>query len=490
MLVTHAYAQDLPGEDKLDVYDLAGGFVSLPLKINTKGEFSFTAGANDLVFTPTVHMGFSRTNNLYVLPEKSDSLTFSDIGANNKWIEIKRLRIEYGLGLSAMLKGTYGLGLIPFKGSNQTFIKIKNDPHELSPSLTMPKTLDEIQQWGPGDSGSFQTYGGVELYASIGVPLTTLAQTTMTFQNLFKIGVKKTGADSIEFSIEEESVNRTELKLGPWFVNGRYGKMKGQTFKGVFSLKLSDPKHHDLFKVALKGKISELQRRISLQAQKIEWKGTEKRSYFGIPFVIGQNRSNSEYEYDENGEETQLNLTSRKNGGILAAIGNHSQYLYQNDESIMLYWTSEMSRPSAKILKKRFLSVGVAIGLDNFSRSVPLDKKLGSVLTNLGVTFTKSEIEGLSSSNLEEIERNLITQCEDLNLKCRKEKTYKKIMKSLRIAAKTSWLESRKTIGSLLIKEPALIYSFIKTMNLKKKVYFRFLSGNFQSQEGLAAVPL
>lgn len=487
MVLAHAHAQDLPDLDKQEAYDLGGGFLSLPLKVNTKGEFSFTAGANDLVFTPTIQIGFSRSHNLYAVPERSESLSFSEVDRESRWIETRRLRVEYGLGLSTMLKATYGMGLVPFKGSHQVYTKIRTDRVTSVPPLSMPKTLNDVKDWSHGDSGSFQTYGGVQIYGSIGVPLTTLAQGTLTFQNQFKVGVKKTADDLVELSIEEQGLSRKELKLGPWFLNGRYAKMKGKVFTALFKLNPLNSKHHALFKIALAGNIAEVQKTLSASSQKVEWKGSEKNLYFGIPFVIGQNRTSSEYDYEEDGEETRLNLTSRKNGGLLASIGNHNKYLYQNDESIMLYWSSEMTKTSVKLLKKKFLSVAEAMGLDDFSRSVPGDKKIGSVFTILGVTFSKAEIESVSS-DLEDLERNFASRCEELELNCAKEKNQRKVMASVRAVLKTSWQTSRQGIGALMMKEPVLVHAFVKTLNLKKKIFFRFLSGSYQSQEGLVSI--
>jgi hypothetical protein len=45
-----------------------------------------------------------------------------------------------------------------------------------------------------------------------------------------------------------------------------------------------------------------------------------------------------------------------------------------------------------------------------------------------------------------------------------------------------------KELGFLLIDEPTLIHSLVKTMGLNKKLSFKFLSENFQSLEGSATI--
>jgi hypothetical protein len=48
----------------------------------------------------------------------------------------------------------------------------------------------------------------------------------------------------------------------------------------------------------------------------------------------------------------------------------------------------------------------------------------------------------------------------------------------------------RVPLANLLMEEPALIYAYVKSLNLKKRVYFKFLNQKFQSLEGTALIGL
>ena len=63
-------------------------------------------------------------------------------------------------------------------------------------------------------------------------------------------------------------------------------------------------------------------------------------------------------------------------------------------------------------------------------------------------------------------------------------------MAKLNELIKQPWDKMRGEMGLLFVKEPAVIHSLIKTLQLKKEVYFKFLSEKFQSLEGSSSVEL
>jgi hypothetical protein len=490
LLITQAFAQDLPDLERQESYDLLGGFFALPLKINTSGEFSFTAGARDLVITPPVHMGYSKTVQTYALPQANNIFSISEVSAHTRFLEIKRARYEGGLGIGAMLNATFSLGLVPFKGSSQVMIRRKLTREEKTPGVSLPQELQLMKDWKTGDSGSFQTYGGIELYASVGVSITSLIQSTLTFQNQFKLTITKLNSKTVELKIEEGKLNRKELKLGPWFLNGKYADLQGKSLNAEFKFDLENSAHGVLYKNALQGKISELQKIMALKSQNIVWGGHEKSGYIGIPFVLGRSKSLGHYIYNEEGTETELNLENRQNSGLLSPVSVHQKLLYQNSESIMLYWTSEMAKATGALLTKKFLSIGKAMGIEDFKQLIPKKTKLGSIQTTLGISFNRKEVESLRALDFNLLSQDLQDHCQDLELSCAKEKNLSKIISSLKKLSALRFEDSRKDLGNLLMKEPALIHALIKTLNLKKEVYFKFLSGSFQSLEGVGTVPI
>ena len=63
-----------------------------------------------------------------------------------------------------------------------------------------------------------------------------------------------------------------------------------------------------------------------------------------------------------------------------------------------------------------------------------------------------------------------------------------KISKLMKSWLGQNWDDVRDNLGFLLMEEPALINSYVKTIKSKKNIYFKFLNKKFQSLEGLAPI--
>jgi hypothetical protein len=138
-------------QDSIDVRFLttqttAGNPYSLPISINTAGEFSFfgSGGTDLLSFSPAMQSGFNYAVIEYSRPVVLNRFNFYPIQKELGWIEVKRLRVEFGLGLSALIKSTFSLGIVPYKGAMQTIIRYKHSKQEKSLPFSMPKKLSEL----------------------------------------------------------------------------------------------------------------------------------------------------------------------------------------------------------------------------------------------------------------------------------------------------------------------------------------------------------
>jgi hypothetical protein len=108
----------------------------------------------------------------------------------------------------------------------------------------------------------------------------------------------------------------------------------------------------------------------------------------------------------------------------------------------------------------------------------------------MGLSFSRAEIEAIDSALLEDILVNYKSRCVALRLDCAKEKRFNKIANTLRGWLGKKWYEVRDSLGFLMMEEPALIYSYVKSMKLKKSIYFKFLNQKYQSLEGRAPIEI
>lgn len=487
-----AFAQETLDVRFLNTQRSSGSPFSLPVSINSDGEISLfgSNGTDQLSFQPVMQMDYRRVHIEYSQPIVLNRLHFYRRSNDFGWIEVRRRQWEVGLGLSAILKSSTTIGLAPYKGAITTLIHFKASKDQPSLPFRMPQELKELEAWTTEDSGTFQTYGGVTLYAGFSAGIVSLATAEVGIQNQFLIEMKKLSKDEIVLKLSEEDLKRRQFTLGPVLASGTAAHFSGKRFTAEFHLNLTNPSHHDLFKEALKGNLSLLQRTLAHEDHKLSWVGNDKYVYLGIPGVIGKEKNAGHYDLEEDGQETQLDFRGEKNRGILTPLRNHRDFVYASKEGMVIVWSSEMNKAGFDVVEKRFLSKGRILGVKSFDHEVPEDTKFGSVVSQIGISFTRKEIESLQDIDLEDVKKHFVSRCEKEILSCRKEKKVNKIMNRVSDLLGRPWEDMKKQMGLLLIEQPALIYAMMKVKNAKKDVYFKFLSENFQSLEGSAPVEL
>lgn len=489
---TLALAQETLDVSFLQTQRTTGSPFAIPISVNSKGEISLFGdnGTNRLSFQPLLQVGYSRTIINYSQPIILNRFNFYEQQKELGWIEVKRQRIEAGLGLSSIIKSASTVGLIPYKGAMQTVIRHKKSASEKSLPVWMPKKFEELNQWNEGDTGTYQSYGGITAYAGFSAGLVDVATVSVGIQNQFIIEIKKAGSDKIILKISEEDLKRRQVVAGPFLANGTFAQFKGKRFTSAFELDLNDASHAELYKQGIKGNLALLQERLPAKLQKLSWLGHDRHYYVGIPWVIGKTFDKGHYELDEDGVEADLDIVGRRNKGILTPLRNHQDYVYQTNESIVLVWSSEMNKTDAKAFEKAFLSKGRILGVKGFDRDQPEDTKFGSVVSQVGIHISRKEAEGARSIDFEQMTYHLQMKCDDERLSCRKEKNLKRLVTKFKNLLSMEWTQMRSEMGLLLIKNPALIHAVVKTLKYKKEVYFKFLSERYQSLEGSSAIEI
>jgi hypothetical protein len=465
---------------------------SIPVAMNTKGEvllFGQNSGDN-LRFLPSGTMGLSRFHFDYSHPVSTNNFNFYPVQQELGWVEVKKLKIEAGLGLANILKTGVEVGLIPYKGSNQVFTRFKDSKKEKSYPFKMPKTFDDLRSWKVGDEGTFETYGGIEAYLGLSVSFFELAMVSFGLQNQFILEIKRVSPHIVSLKIGEEDLRRRQLKLGPFAANEILAKFSGKRFFIDFTLDLDEPGHHELFAQALKGNLKLLQERLSQNLQKLNWQGSDKQFFYGIPGVVGRSSSQSHYEMEQDGLETDVSVLSKKLKGSFTPIRNYENFVYETSESFLLIWTAEMEKVSPLVLDYGFYLKGRSMGVRGFDEKLPTLKKMGTMISQIGIHVTRSEAEVARKVDLSLVARYLKMKCYDEQLYCRNDQYRAWVMNEFEKHTLKPWEEMRGDLGQLLLKEPALIYAVVKTLGIEKKVYFKLLSGSFQSLEGSDVIEL
>jgi hypothetical protein len=483
--------------DTLDVKFLTtqrsmGNPFALPVRVNSKGDvFLFGGnGEDNLIFRPTMQVGFSRAIINYSRPVILNRFNFYPQQSELGWIEVKRFRFEGGLGLSAIIKASSTIGFMPYKGAMNTIIRNKNSGDDKSLPFSMPEKLSHLEEWNTNDIGTFQTYGGITVYAGFSAGMVDLATISVGLQNQFIVEMQKLSPEIVKLSITEEDLKRRQAVLGPVGLKATYAQFKGQRFSAEFLLDLTNYEHHALFHEALKGNIHILQKGLDGKLQKLSWRGKDGQYYYGIPAIIGKVKDSGHYDLDEEGVETKLDFTGSRTKGILTPMRNLQDFVYQTEEGMVVVWSSEMNRTNKRAFEKRFLSIGRTIGVKGFNREVPDDTKFGSVVSQVAVQISKKEVESINDMNMEEVAIHLKDKCEAEKLPCRNESRLRSIISKLIKLRLKPWKEMRGDLGLLLIKEPAIIHAVVKTKKYKKEVYFKFLSEKYQSLEGSSIIEL
>lgn len=470
-----------------------GSPFALPISINSQGEISYfgSNGTDKIAINPVVQVAYSKATINYSQPIALNRFNFYPIQKDLGWIEVKRRRMEGGLGLQTLIKNTTTAGFMPYKGALQTIVRHKNSQFAKSLPFVMPQELSEIRDWNVGDFGTFQTYGGVTFYIGLSAGIAELANLSTGFQNQFIIEMKKTSEDKLQLTILEEEMERSQSVLGPVFVNGVFGKFDGKRFGAEFTLNLNDTFHEELFRSALDGDLKKLQENLPFEDQKQFWEGKDSTFYVGIPWVVGTSKMKAHYEISEDDEsEVELEIHGSKNQGLLRPLRNIYDFAYHTEKNIVLVWTSEMSKATPKAVEKSFLSKGKILGVKGFNRDYPRDTRFGATVSQIGLELSRNEIAKVKNADMDKFEEVLATRCLQKELPCRKIKKRNKILNEFKTLISLEWNSSRAKLANLLSKEPVLVHSIVKTIKAKKEVYFKFLSEKFQSLEGSAAIEL
>lgn len=477
----------------METQETIGGPFGLPFYVTSKGNVSFFQKhpSDAFIFSPLVQFGGAMNSVRYDQANKVESFSLNPMEKSEGWTEVHRRRIEVGAGLSELARRTLSIGLSGYKGAIHKLIKSSNtDIMYRAPLILQPKELSEVESWSVGDYGSFENYGGIEAYAGLVLGPLELTRAILTLQNQFQIELKKISETQVLFAISETDVVKRRLVLGHTVANSILSRVDGKRFAAEFTLDLTNPLHHELFSLGLKGKIKDVQDKLSFETQKLTWRGQNTYSFVGIPFTFGFNFNDGHYDLNENGSESEVDFSIRKNSGIFLSARSVQRFVYQTEDQLVLYWASEMDKVIGKTLDKYFLSVGRKIGLKGFESTLTEKEPVGDVITQLGLTFNRDEVEEIKSIHIASLTQNLISRCQELRLSCARAQVSQKLIRDFSNSLTLEWKELIHNLGNTLAKEPALVHSMLKTLGMQKEVYFKFLNNRFQSLEGMAPVIL
>jgi hypothetical protein len=463
----------------------------LPIRLGKSG-VSFLQTPDNIMVGPAFGFAIAGDKTLYNLPVKMNESRglVSQVRGDSFWMQIRKHRYDGGLGVAVLMGSYTNFALIPFKGAKQQIIRMKTSRDEVvDMSLAIPTNFKELELWRVGDQGTYQTYGGVEALMAAGVSIVNLAREAVSFQNQFIISIRKISEKNVLFSIAEEKLKRSETTIGPLVSKASLFLFRGHRFGSEFVLDLTNPQHSSLFEAGLQGRISQLQMALQSRDQKITWTGYDRSFYLGVPYFIGVNNGHGSYSMTNNGMAASMDVSSRQSTGVLSTVGEHNRLVYRTDEVILLFWTSEMKKAKKHVMDKYFFDNGTAIGLKGFSEPRP-EGMYGSVLTQIGLTFTKEEVESMKSISVETLGNNLQVQCQKLNLSCAQESKVRSLMNKYQKILLKPWNDLGIELGRLMIEHPALIQSILKSMKSKKQGYIKFLNDNYQSVEGMVSIEI
>ncbi|MES2526924.1 MAG: hypothetical protein V4598_07540 [Bdellovibrionota bacterium] len=459
----------------------------LPIRISTDGKIEYLVGGPNLAFAPGIQLAWVSNFVQYSIPEIATEFSLQPPKENSGWMEFKRRRYEYGVGLITVLQKTFRLGLAPYKGAKLSMKRLKMDKDfETSGNIGVPDKLEELQTWEPGDEGLYETFGGIQVYAGLDFSIFNAGMATLSWQNQFIISVKRL-KDSIMLTITEEKLNRKSFNIGTLPVNGTATHFDGKQLQASFVLEFANPSHHKLYQDAIGGKLDQLEKKLPQENKNIQWKGNDLSVYWGIPLLIGQTQSRGSYHVEDEEQDYYLEVMQNRKSGLLIPPAFHQRFVYHNDESLLLIWATDMKKSAPEKLNKHFFGPARAVGFKGFD--VELDEKhYGTVIGEVGVVITKDDVAKFSVLDILNISRSLKARCDELTLSCGQESNARKIMKKFSESMSKEWELRKKHLGILLVKEPALLYALLKESHTSKDAYFKFLSDRYQSLEGLTTL--
>jgi hypothetical protein len=464
---------------------------NLPIVVTDQGKVQpLNSAVGDIFFTPLFQVNFQRTTIHYIDPVYQDELSFKNLSEDLSWIEVKKSRYEFGMGISSILKEGMRFGLIPFKGSMNTMIRAKKSKTDRTPAPKLPSKLIEIERWGVGDYGTFQTYGGVTIQAGFSPTGINLARGSIGIQNQFEVEVLRFSETGVAFKVSEENHKKRQLTLGPIVFHATASSYYAKRFIYDFRLDLNNPEHHQLYQQAINGNIKVLQEVLPHSQQMLSWVGKDQSLYFGIPSVIGRSLYRGAFEMDDNGTEVELDIRVVKNRGLLLPLRVHQKFVYNINNRIFLFWFSEMKRVKRKVFERTFLKTGRSLGLAGFSNDIPENAHFGEFIGQISLSFGKDQIDDMKSLDSKNIDQDYKKRCVELSLSCAKNKYRKRMIARFLKSLTSSIDEISQDLGIVLVNEPALTYSLIKNLKLEKRAFFKFLSSQYQSLQGAPIIEI
>jgi hypothetical protein len=462
----------------------------LPIKIDLDGKINFVTGDRDLVFAPGIQIGFSKNTVQYSLPKMTTEFSLRSPDADSGWMEFKRLRYEYGAGLLALAKQTFRLGLAPYKGAKLSMRRLKNDKNAITPdNLRLPKTLAEIENWNVSDEGTYQTYGGIQVYGGADLGPVNAVMITLGWQNQFSVVIQRT-TEGASVTITEEGLNRQSVYVGVDPLNATATHFKGKQLRAEFQFDFSNPLHHELYASALKGELTKLEEKLTESKRKISWFGHDLTYYWGIPWLIANTSSRGSYHVTDDKQEYDLEVLETKRSGLLISASLQQRFVYHNSDSILLMWTTDMSKSNPERLRRHFFGPAKAVGFTGFDLVLDDKRNYGTIIGEVGVVITKEDVDHFSTLDHDVVRTGLKARCLELKDKCAREKHLSGIMKRYTKAMSKAWELRKKSLGIIMVKEPALLYTLLKGSRTVKEAYFKFFSDRYQSLEGLTELDL
>ena len=405
------FARELPDTGFLSTQTTSSNPYTVPAYVNENGVISIlNNGFNIISFQPILQTSLGGQIIKYVQPVKFDKMIISPIKQNLGWIEEKRIRTEYGIGINMLIKSRFSLGIIPFKGALNTITSQRDDKGSDTLSFWMPKNFHELKNWKINDHGVYQTYGGVTALANFGLGVINIGNFGFSLQNQFIVSIKKNSDEEVVLKISEGDLKRRQLILGPLISTATIASFKGNRFSVEFILSLNEEDHFEFFTKALDGDLAYIQERLPFNRQRFSWEGNERHYYVGIPMVAGKLTKRGEYSLIDDENESELDFKSSRNTGMLTPIRNHRDLVIQTREEMTLIWSSEMTKTKKEIFKQRYLIPGKILGLAGFETVVPEDIQLGTTITHIALQLKKDEIFSVNTK-LNEFKINFLRKC-------------------------------------------------------------------------------
>lgn len=460
-LFTAAFAQtgEFPSEDTRR--GLSRRF-NLPISFGFDGSVNIFESSDGLALNPVFSFGDKKKRRHYLKPIVVDEFRLTPPVRGAEWMQYDLIRKERGLGIR--VGDGVKVGLMLFKGSQTVARRSQATLDEVLDAPALPKNMNEVQLWNDGDVVQFQTYGGLKIFAGLGLGGELGAISGFTIQNSFVLRFKKLNKDQVALEIEEENtkIRRIDLDWGPVAVST--AKLNGKLLKMELTLDFSNGMHQEIYERVLNGRIDQIQKAYPEIVKHISWSGRENELQIGFSPLAGEIRTKTLYSYNEGTEEVYVE--SKKAGGFFAKKRDHRDYVFADEFGIILFWTSKIDDADYKSLDKHFFKRSRTLRLRSFSNRSPAGIKYGDVNGEMGIALTKEELVSFVESK----------------------SGARRVGKELARRLRGDWNKNKIQLGKMLLKSPSLIRSMVETQKKPTPIHFSFTSDGFQSITGSTVV--